>query len=188
MTPGYRHRRQRDDEPPGRQAAGMIGADTNFWKIDSSGSTASASTPRLRGHRLTEKHRTPQRQHRHHARAACAAMSPVRRRRIDPRRAERRAGGTTLNVIGNMIDLLALGGSIGAFTNAATGRFTPADLKVDSGRGSGCAATYSLAVVPAIRSRGGHGDVQHRRPGRRRHLPHRARRSARISSLAPRPA
>ena len=53
------------------------------------------------------------------------------------------AGGTTVNVTGNSIDLLALGGSIGRFTSAATGVFT-GDLKIDSARGSGCQETYSL--------------------------------------------
>ena len=52
-------------------------------------------------------------------------------------------GGTTVNVTGNSIDLLALGGSIGRFTSAATGVFT-GDLKVDSAKGSGCQETYSL--------------------------------------------
>ena len=68
------------------------------------------------------------------------------------------AGGTTVNVIGNTIDLLALGGSIGRFTERTTGVFT-GDLKIDSaGRGSGCQEHLQPAVVPGHRRRPGrHG-------------------------------
>ncbi len=58
------------------------------------------------------------------------------------------AGGTTVNVTGNSIDLLAVGGGIGTYTNAATGVFT-GDLKLNSAAGSGCVAHYTLNYFQA---------------------------------------
>ncbi len=57
-------------------------------------------------------------------------------------------GGTIANIIGNSVDLVAIGGTIGRFTAAATGVYR-GDVKVDSAKGTGCQSHSSLAWLGA---------------------------------------
>ena len=124
---------------------GTIGADTNFLEIDSSYDRFGVLTAQAPGViRITETSGSLNvNTVTTCVTAACADITLTTSAGSVLDGHNGGAGGTSVNVTGNTIDLLALGGSIGSLTNAATGVFT-GDLKVDSARGSGCQATYGL--------------------------------------------
>ncbi|MDA8440737.1 MAG: hypothetical protein M0Z51_18020, partial [Propionibacterium sp.] len=147
----------------GTIGAGSIGTDTNFVEIDSSYDRFGVLNATAAGViRITEMPSSPSGGYAQPgdlhvdtvstcARSTLATCADITLTTTDGSILDGHnagAGGTTVNVTGNSIDLLAVGGGIGTYTDAATGVFT-GDLKLNSAAGSGCVAHYTLNYFQA---------------------------------------